>query len=264
MKLQKCFILNLALGFFVSISSQINAQTPTKDSTPIVPENRPTRPLGEPFTTPLTDTATHLTFPAPLPVSSPPGSYVSPWLMDIVKLVRARIDDAVIVTFIDSAGTFNLDAGQIIYLRDLGLSGDIIAIMIQHDGEIVSGLRPIPAAPSASSATVHLAFIPAEAKLSQPVASSRLTNSLALQNATSKNVSPALSDTGAGPAEEPEFPETEEQYALPITGPVVATRALPLTISPVRQPYAVQLLDPIVMIRAPWRPANRTLLEMLP
>src|SRR5438105_2947524 len=36
---------------------------------------------------------------------SAPGGYVSPWLTDILKLVRAGIDETVMLTFIDSAGT---------------------------------------------------------------------------------------------------------------------------------------------------------------
>src|SRR5437879_6408454 len=48
-----------------------------------------------------------------------PGAYVSPWLMDILKLAQAGIDPSVIGNFLDSAGTFNLTAEQIIYVRDL-------------------------------------------------------------------------------------------------------------------------------------------------
>src|SRR6266436_7518186 len=47
-----------------------------------------------------------------------PGAYVSPWVLDTVKLAQAGIDQGVILNFIDSAGTFNLTAEQIIFLRD--------------------------------------------------------------------------------------------------------------------------------------------------
>jgi len=82
--------------------------------------------------------------------------------MDVIKLAQSRIDDSIMLMFIDSAGTFNLDPDQIIYLRDLGLPAEIITGMIQHDIEIVSGLRQMPLSPSPSPATVHLNFVQSE------------------------------------------------------------------------------------------------------
>ena len=67
------------------------------------------------------------------------------WASEIVKLCRAGVDDGVILSFLDNVGTVNLGADQIIYLKQQGVSRDIISAMLQHDFEIGTGLRPIPA-----------------------------------------------------------------------------------------------------------------------
>src|ERR1041384_7477180 len=66
-------------------------------------------------TTPaLQDSGPKINFNQELPHTSQSNAatrkkeYVSPWLTDVIKLAQARIDPAVILTFIDSAGTFNL------------------------------------------------------------------------------------------------------------------------------------------------------------
>jgi hypothetical protein len=80
-----------------------------------------------------------------VPVSKrqPPKIRLSPWTSEIVKLAESGIEDGVILSFIENAGTFNLGADQIVYLNDLGLSSGIITVMLRHDQEIISGLRPL-------------------------------------------------------------------------------------------------------------------------
>src|ERR1051326_1481413 len=67
---------------------------------------------------------------APKTQSSPPGAYVSSWMEEIIKLTLARVDEGIVLSYVDSAGTFNLGAEQIIYLRDLGVANEIIAAII--------------------------------------------------------------------------------------------------------------------------------------
>src|SRR5206468_698246 len=88
-----------------------------------------------------------------------PGTYVSPWLLDIVKLAQAGIKEDVMLTFVDSASTFNLDADQIIYLRDLGVSGAVVTAMIEHDFDLLSGVRQVPANLSDSQSPTPLTFV---------------------------------------------------------------------------------------------------------
>jgi hypothetical protein len=263
MKLRRYFILNLGLAFLASFGNQVTAQTLPKDSTAAVQEQQPIAQFhGSPTNSVLDGVSlARPVSPGPASVFPASGSYVSPWLVDIVKLIRARIEDGVIVTFIDSAGSFNLDAEQIIYLRDLGLSNDLLAIMIQHDTEIISGLRPIPAAPSGSPATVHLG--PGEPKVASSPAPSIVSIPLAAKNVSVPTAVPKIFENIGDPAEGLVFAKDKQSDEIAMDVPYIPTTpSLPLTISPVRQPYPVQLLDPIVMIRAQGRPANLMLLEM--
>lgn len=179
----------------------------------------------------------------------PPGAYVSPWLIDIVKLVQAGIDQGVMLTFIDSAGTFNLDADQIIYLRDLKVSADVITAMMQHDSEIVSGLRSSGGAISGSHPGLHLTFVQGDS----PGA-----------DAATQAHSAALSESTATTAEAEPVPGQLTPLVWrepPQQSQVLPTRAL---VSPVRLPYAVPLTDPIIMIQGEGRSPNLVVIELFP
>ena len=70
----------------------------------------------------------------------PPGLAVSPSLGHVLKMAGAGVDLSVMISFItNSAGTFNLGAEQIIYLKDLGVPGEVVNAMISHDQAISSG-----------------------------------------------------------------------------------------------------------------------------
>jgi hypothetical protein len=81
--------------------------------------------------------------PAVVSQRQPPRMRLSPWTSEVVKLAESGIEEHVILSFIENSGTFNLGAEQIIYLNDLGLSGVIVAAMLRHDQEIISGLKPL-------------------------------------------------------------------------------------------------------------------------
>ena len=60
--------------------------------------------------------------------SKPP---LTGWSFEVAKLVQAGVQDSVTLTFItNSAGTFNLGAEQIIALRELGVSNELLQAMI--------------------------------------------------------------------------------------------------------------------------------------
>jgi len=138
----------LARAFGLALLAAALSDATAQDRLQLLP-NRP----GSGSDTPLSSAARENTNTTKKSV--PPGAYVSPWLMDVIRLAQSRIDDSIILTFIDSAGTFNLDSDQIIYLRDLGISAEVITTLIQHDLEITSGLRQMPTSPSASPSTIH-------------------------------------------------------------------------------------------------------------
>jgi len=180
---------------------------------------------------------------------TPPGSYVSSWLLDIVKLAQAGINRDVMLTFIDSAGTFNLDADQIIYLHELKGPSEVITALMQHDAEIVSGLRTPGGAVSGSQPGFNLRFAQTESPNADTTASGSAT-------AAAAPVAAEPQVTSAQTQRRPQiWHEFESQHHAPET---------PAVISPVRLPYAVQLLDPIIMIPGEGRSPNLLVIELFP
>jgi len=180
---------------------------------------------------------------------TPPGTYVSSWLLDIVKLAQAGINRDVMLTFVDSAGTFNLDADQIIYLHELKVPSEVITAMMQHDAEIVSGLRAPGGAVSGSQPGFNLKFAQAESQYAG-------TTAAGSSAAAAVPVAAEPQVTSAQAQRQPQiWHEFESQRQAPAT---------PAVVSPVRLPYAVQLLDPIIIIPGEGRSPNLLVIELFP
>lgn len=201
----------------------------------------------------------------------PPGAYVSPWLLDIIKLSQAHIDQSVLLMFVDSAGTFNLDADQIIYLRDIGISADVITAMLQHDAEIFSGLRPLPVSPSATRPGMQMTFSPItqHAESSKPVEAN--TNSIAsIPSSSAPQVpiaapAPVAEATLNTEASEPTVANDEEfSAAPPIESVHPRVVSEPPALFPVRKPYPVPLTDPIILVRGEGPIPNIVRIELFP
>jgi hypothetical protein len=180
---------------------------------------------------------------------APPGTYVSSWLLDIVKLAQAGINRDVMLTFIDSAGTFNLDADQIIYLHELKVPTEVITAMMQHDAEIVSGLRAPGGAVSGSVPGFNIRF----AQTESPSAS--ITNRGSAATAALPVAAKPKAEAVQAESPPPVWREFEPQRQRPNT---------PAVVSPVRLPYAVQLLDPIIIIPGEVRAPNLLVIELFP
>ncbi len=198
--------------------------------------------------------------------TSPTAAYQSPWFTQLCKLARAGIEDRVLVAFIDAAGTFNLRPEQIIQLRDLGVSGDLVNVILQHDSEIALGLRQVPASTvpgstselekllaggkSGSAAPTTRPPAPAVAKTAEPLTSS----------SPAKGLSPtAPANSAPATAEAPTSDAGAFEPTLTLDEPPAA--AVPAELSPVRKPYAEQLTNPIIMVRAAGRVPNLVLIE---
>ena len=94
--------------------------------------------------------------------------YASPWVDEVERLTKAGVDEGVVLSYvINSAGTFNLTADQIVRLKSLGVSPQVVNAMIQHDQELISGARPLTAA---SPPSLPTAFQAALAAHPQPAA----------------------------------------------------------------------------------------------
>ena|SRR5258707_858168 len=181
------------------------------------------------------------------PLDKKPGTYVSSWLAEVEKLARAGVEDGVMLAFIDSAGTFNLGADQIIELRDLGVSKEVITAIIEHDSELVSGMRPMPSIVSASEPSLGISL--------RNVPSSSYAVS---------DFSPPMKESSGSIVQELAPAESFENFAQPVVDeqkPVVRNRE---GTSPVREPYPVKLTDPIIVFKASVRPPNLVIIAPFP
>lgn len=71
---------------------------------------------------------------------------------DIVRLANAGVDETVMLNYVtNSAGTFNLGADQIIYLRDIGVPAEVVTAMLQHDEQFRQQAGSPPPAPEGTA-----------------------------------------------------------------------------------------------------------------
>ncbi len=80
-------------------------------------------------TAPAKVVSTEITVPANIKLAAP--------VSEIVKLANSGVDQGVMLAYVtNSTSTFNLGADEIIYLKDIGIPGDVVTAMIQHDQEL--------------------------------------------------------------------------------------------------------------------------------
>ncbi|HWI58742.1 MAG TPA: hypothetical protein VNZ22_16070 [Bacillota bacterium] len=206
--------------------------------------------------------------PSPAPSSNPPQAattptkiYLSAWLSELLKLAQAGIDENILLTFIDAAGTFNLTSDQIIYLRDLGVSNVVINALIQHDWELATGVRQMPSSTVPPLAPAPLTAFVANTPPPGPTPSPALPPAGSLTGAPIPAPTPEAMSSEAAEAE---FAATEEGNGLEPLEEPLPRPAQPLTLTPVRAPYPERLTAPIIVIRAAGRMPNMTLLESFP
>ena len=167
--------------------------------------------------------------------SSSSTLYVSPWVDEVERLTKAGVDEGVVLAYvINSAGTFNLTADQIVRLKNVGVSPQVVNAMIQHDQELISGARPLTAA---SPPSLPAAFQAALAAHPQPAV-------------TTAAPSAAPAAPAPGPvqiiANDDYNSEPDLIYVEPDDVP-----DQPASLGPVRAPYPVKLNDPIIVLRLP-------------
>jgi hypothetical protein len=154
---------------------------------------------------------------------------------EVERLTKAKVDEGVVLAYvINSAGTFNLTADQIVRLKNLGVSPQVVNAMIQHDQELISGARPLTAASPPSLPTALQAFLAAHP---QPAGTT---------------TAPAATPAAPAPAPAQVIADDDSNadgdwiYVEPDDVP-----DQPASAGPVRVPYPVKLNDPIVILKLP-------------
>ncbi len=70
-----------------------------------------------------------------IPPTPPENLKMSKAAQEVVRLAQSGVSDTVILLFVEkSSDKFNLDADDIVYLNDIGVSSDVVAAMLTHDG----------------------------------------------------------------------------------------------------------------------------------
>ena len=73
---------------------------------------------------------------APAPVAVPAPPQLSPGALEIVQLAQARVGDPVLLVYVERSKTpYRLQVNDVLYLQDLGISDEVIAAMLRHDGD---------------------------------------------------------------------------------------------------------------------------------
>lgn len=183
---------------------------------------------------------------------------LSPWAGEIVKLARAGIEDGVILSFIDNSGTFNLSAEQIIHLSQQGVSSEIITAMLQHDADVISGVRPLTiSSEPAREPLFQISFSPPSAgaqKLASRVESALPPIAELNQPATPLDAESSLeSNRLPGEAVSVEWQSPVSEAPRPIRladfGPRRTDAHEGRGFYPVREPHPVPLTAPIIIMQ---------------
>src|SRR5258705_233510 len=87
--------------------------------------------------------------PAASQADSPAPPAVSPTVAEVIRLGESGVGEDVIMAYIqNSPGAFDLSADQILYVKDVGLSSQVITAMLNRDAALRSQPQPPATQPS--------------------------------------------------------------------------------------------------------------------
>ena len=221
-----------------------------------------TAPMDVPSPTAVVATPNAASGNQPLPAKL----RLSPLTTEIVKLAQSGIEANVMLSFIDNSGTFNLGADQIIYLSDLGVPGQIINAMLEHDREVISGMRSLtimsdtvteplfpPTFTASTGASSKTSVQPASASAPPALVTTELAatpggESLAEVNRVVSDAQPAAMQYAMMNEREPVMQSMPDQ-------PGQSSGKME-SLYRVREPYPVELLPPIIFLNTQERAPN--------
>ena len=112
-----------------------------------------------------------------IPPANPPANVtLSPGLAEVVKLAQAGVGEEVIFAYVDkSVSPFQLGADQILYLKDLGVSENVITSMLKHDSSAALAAPAAPASPLVQTQVVSNVSQPLPVNPAPPALSATVT-----------------------------------------------------------------------------------------
>lgn len=128
---------------------------------------------------------------------------------EVVDLAQAQVGDSVLLEYIKKAATpFELSADQIIYLKDVGVSEQVLAALVQRSQELsAASAAPVPAPPAVAPAVPGANEV-AEAAQAAPAP--------APAAAASQPTAPVYAENAPAPAAAP-APAPAPVYSEPVT-----------------------------------------------
>ena len=117
--------------------------------------------------------------PVPIAVDPPPGQVISagpqaseptlsPGVAEVIRLAQSGVGEEVVLAYIqNSSEPFNLNADQILYLKDLGISSQVTTAMLNRDAVLQSQPQIAQASPPPSEPPPQ-PTVPVEAPLTPP------------------------------------------------------------------------------------------------
>src|SRR3569833_240777 len=75
--------------------------------------------------------------PLPSPFVLPPNVQPGKSLSDLIRLAQSGAEEGVLLTFVtNSPSRFNPGADDLIYLKDIGVPGNVVSAMLQRDEQL--------------------------------------------------------------------------------------------------------------------------------
>ena len=85
-------------------------------------------------------------------VASQPAPQLSYGVPQILQLVQAKVSDSIIVSYIQNSGTvYSLTAGEIVYLKQTGVSDNVLSAMLNQRSRVFNSTQSAPPAEVASA-----------------------------------------------------------------------------------------------------------------
>ena len=92
----------------------------------------------------------------PPPAATPAVPQLSYGVPEVLQLSQAKVGDSVIINYVRNSGNnYGLDAAQIIYLKQQGVSSDVINVMLDQRSQSAQTASTATAATSQSSADAN-------------------------------------------------------------------------------------------------------------
>ena len=211
--------------------------------------------------------------PAPAAQKKTTTPKLSAWTKEIVKLAEARIEEDVMLSFVDNSGLFNLGADHIIYLTDIGVPSAVINAMLRHDQEVIAGLRTLTISSDPGyEPLVEIKLITTNTAPAKPAPQPAASAAPALPPKTEQAINPEIKPATeknaiAYPLTEtiaPDFANDAKATVQPVSNKIAPPTGKKKYTYPVRSPHPEELLPPILVVKAVTRTPNLFIIEGFP